>query len=89
LRRRLAIAAFLRRGWLRAEVTDDVFADAFDAEDGAALEAEHLYGWRVFEWFAMRAEPGVEDAIATHAGIDTTGDGFHLREFGHRFILRE
>jgi hypothetical protein len=31
----------------------------------------------------------VEDAIATHAGIDTTGDGFHLREFGHRFILRE
>lgn len=87
LRRRLASALFLRRGG-KAEVADDVLTDALDAEDGAALEALHLYGWRVFEWFAMRAEPGVEDAIAPHAGIDTTGDGFHLREFGHRLILR-
>ena len=64
-----------------------MFADALDAEDGAALEALQLPGWRVFEWFAVGAEPGVEDAIAAHAGIDTTGDGFYLREFGHRFIL--
>jgi hypothetical protein len=66
-----------------------MLADAFDAEDGAALKALHLYGWRVFEWFAMGAEPGVEDAIAADAGIDTTGNGFHLREFGHLLILRE
>jgi hypothetical protein len=31
----------------------------------------------------------VEDAIAADAGIDTTGNGFHLREFGHLLILRE
>ena len=41
VRGRLARAPFLRCAG-KAEVADDVFADAFDAEDGAALEALHL-----------------------------------------------
>jgi hypothetical protein len=61
-----------------------VFADAFDAENGAAFEAFSLFGWRCFEGLAVRAEPDVGDAV--EAGVDAASDGFDLGKFGHVFI---
>ena len=72
-----------------AQAHHDVFADAFDAEDGAAFEAFGLVGGGILEGLAMRAEPDVGDAVVAYAGVDAAGDGFHLGEFGHRLIVRE
>lgn len=66
-----------------AKPEDDVFADAFDGEDGAAFEAFGLARGRVFEGLALGAEPGIDDAITADAGVDAAGDGFDFGEFGH------
>ncbi len=71
----------------RAQAHDDVFADAFDAEDGAAFEAFGLVGGGILEGLAVRAEPDVGDAVVAYAGVDAASDGFHLGEFGHRLIV--
>ena len=52
-----------------------------------AFKAFGLLGWRRFEGFPVGTEPGLDDAVAMHALVHSTGDGFHLWQFRHSFIV--
>jgi hypothetical protein len=62
---------------------------AMHAQEYAPLKARGLPVRRRLERSAMAAEPGFDDAVATHPLVDAAGNGFYLRQFGHRSILED
>jgi len=71
------------------EFADDVLSSAMDREESAAFKSMRLFGRRRFEWLLVGAEPDGQDGVTSHPLVDTASDCFHLREFGHCFILGE
>ena len=62
-----------------SQIADNVLADAADSEDRAAFESGGLFGWRIFEWLRVGAEPDLDDAVAAQPLVDTAGYGFDFR----------
>lgn len=72
------------RGLVAREVEDDVLSDSSDFLDASAFECfDDQFGWRL-QWFRFVAQPHGIDRVARNTTIDTVGDGFDFREFGHR-----
>jgi hypothetical protein len=71
------------------EVEDDMFSAAANRQDGAALEAASLPCSGSFEGLAMGTEPGLEDSVAAHAGVDAARNGLYLGEFRHPAIVED
>jgi hypothetical protein len=65
-----------------------MFTGAMDFKDGAAIQTAGLPRWRCLKWFAMRPEPGFDDAIALNPGMDTAGDRLYFGQFRHFSIVK-
>ena len=86
---RFAASSPPRAAACNAQFADNVLAGAMDGEDGAAFKASGLACGRGFEGLAVAAEPGFDDPVAAHARVDSAGNGFYLRQLGHRSIVEE
>jgi hypothetical protein len=65
------------------KIEDDVFAYAVDAFDPAAGQLLGHQLRRRLERLGLSAEPGGFDTVPTETLIDSAGNGFDFRQFGH------
>ena len=69
------------------QLEHDVLAGAVNGNDTPLAQPLGLSRRRCFEGFAMRAEPDIDDAVATYTRVDTACDCLYFRQFRHRLIL--
>jgi hypothetical protein len=63
-----------------------MLSSAVNGENHAPFEAFGLEPRRRLEWFAVRAEPSLDDAVATQTLVNPAGNRLDLRQLWHRLI---
>jgi hypothetical protein len=72
-------------GW--AQIANNVFPATVHAPNQAPFKSLGLFRWVRFEWFRVRPEPDLDNAIAARPVMDAARNGLHFGKFRHFLIV--